>query len=191
MQDLAKPAIVVALLAAVGIGCYTWGQHKSADPAAVPSPYPTASQPPIVGAPGAVAPSAINPASLADQATTVTTTRTARMAPGITSQTTSSARSLPVAPSLPMTPGAPRNPNQPLLQEEPVATVPYAGTTTVTPVESTTVVEKKTVVMPARHVAYTEHRVHYKHHKTDKVHIARATKHGVMFALKLPGRAAL
>jgi hypothetical protein len=50
-------------------------------------------------------------------------------------------------------------------------------TTTVTPV-------------PAPHRVYVRRHVVYHKHK-DKVHIARAVKHTTMFALKLPGRAAI
>ena len=194
MQDMRKPAIVVALLSAVGIGCYTWGQHKAADSTAtVPSPYPMAAQQPVVGQPISTAPSAVNQASMADQTNSVTTTRNIPGTPAMT-QTTSTASAVPAGPGAPITqvnPNAPMAPAvAPAYPGQPVAAVPYAGTTTVTPIDSTTVVEKKTVVTPT-HTAYTQRTVHYKHHKTDKVHIARATKHGVMFALKLPGRASL
>jgi hypothetical protein len=131
---------------------------------------------------------------MADQTNGVTTTRNIPGTPAFT-QTTSTASAVPVMPGAPLTQVNPNGPivpqTAPAVQGQPVAAVPYAGTTTVTPVESTTVVEKKTVVTPTTHTAYTQRYVHYKHHKTDKVHIARATKHGVMFALKLPGRASL
>jgi hypothetical protein len=194
MQDMRKPAIGVALLAAIGIGCYTWGQHKAADSTAtVPSPYPTATQPPVLNQPNGNLPTVVNPGSMADQTNSVTTTRNNPGSPTLT-QTTSTASTVPVVPGSPVTqmqvnPNAPQAPGYaPTVPGQPVAAVPYAGTTTVTPIESTTTVEKKTVVTPT-HTAYTQHTVHYRHHKTDKVHIARATKHGVMFALKLPGRA--
>jgi hypothetical protein len=174
--------------------CYTWGQHKAADSTAtVPSPYPMAAQQPVVGQPISTVPASVNPASMADQTNSVTTTRNIPGTPAVT-QTTSTASAVPAVPGAPITqvnPNAPMAPAvAPAYPGQPVAAVPYAGTTTVTPIDSTTVVEKKTVVTPTR-TAYTQRTVHYKHHKTDKVHIARATKHGVMFALKLPGRAAL
>ena len=190
MKDMARPAIVVGLVAAIGIGCYTWGQHKAADPT-IPAPYPTATQPFPGNSPTVVQPNVVNPASMANQTDSVTTTKIIPGAPTVT-QTTSTASAVPVAPGAAITQV---NPNAPLVPAvpvtgAPVAAVPYAGTTTVTPIESTTVVDNKTVVTPTRHVAYTTRTVHYKHHKHDKVHIARGTKHGVMFALKLPGRAA-
>jgi hypothetical protein len=194
MQDMRKPAILVALLSAVGIGCYTWGQHQSADSTATATtPYPTAAQLSVVRQPIGNAPAAMNPASMADQTDQTNSASPTRNVPG-SPNVTSRASAVPIVSGAPLTqmnqnaavvPGV-----APAVQGRPVTSMPYAGTTTVTPV-STTVVERKTVVTPTTHTAYTQRSVQYKHHQRDKVHIARATKHGVMFALKLPGRAAL
>ncbi len=75
----------------------------------------------------------------------------------------------------------------PLYSEQAVSAPPPVVT------ERTTV-EKSTVTdVPAERKVYVTRKVYVSktHKKSGKVHIARATKHGAMFALKLPGRLAL
>lgn len=69
----------------------------------------------------------------------------------------------------------------------PGAIVTPVPRTVVTPVAVTT---QRTVYAPVPvHRIYTRTIVHYR--RNDKIHVARAVKHTVMFALKLPGRLTL
>jgi hypothetical protein len=67
---------------------------------------------------------------------------------------------------------------------EAVAPAPYPPST-VTTTRTTAYVPETTTVT---HRVYVHRRVHYRHHSSGKVHVARAVKHTVMFTAKLPGR---
>ncbi len=192
MQNVTKPAIAVGLLAALGIGCYTWGQHAqlgnvpstttttaTTSPSPLPAPVPAIPPTAQVVTPAVPAPRAGYP------------TPAGQLPPNSPAVTTVSTP-VGAVPAAAVTNGPPPSQNW---QTQPGTT----ETTTLTRQEPiaaaapTTYVEKKSVTTTTTkpiHTAYTQRAVHYKHHKTDKVHVARATKHGAMFALKLPGRLA-
>lgn len=185
MENVAKPAIAVALLAVLGIGCYTWGEHSRHEA----SPVPVAT---------------VAPASMADP--TTVSARTAATLPPNSGDPTVAAPNPPLSAPLAANGSAPAPLNTampvgsptatpigtvPLNSAPTIASTSRTTTTTVVPQSSTTYVEKKTVVEGPVHKVYVHKVAHYKHRKTDKVHVARATKHGAMFALKLPGRLAL
>ena len=188
MQNVTKPAIAIGVLAALGLGAYTWGQHTGAGPSTLPnqspavsttapmaSPFPTSGYPPA-------APSTLAPVPVVGAGAPPAAPLPQGASSGYSSQSikTSTPGVAPVASAQNwQTQSGQTTETTTLTKETPVAGAP------------TTYVQEKTVTQttPAR-TAYTTRVVHYKHHKTDKVHVARATKHGAMFALKLPGRLA-
>jgi hypothetical protein len=174
MQNITKPAIAVGLLAALGIGCYTWGQHADKQPQ---TPMPTAS---------AVAPASLAtpaaPPPLTPARASVNPPQGAQIgANPVTNQNVTTEKAAVLSQPGAFTP-------QQWTQTRAVTTQTATGDAQIPsqPGTISTYTEKKTTTV---HQAYV-HRT-YKHHRTDKVHMARATKHGVMFALKLPGRMAL
>lgn len=171
MQNITKPAIAVGLLAALGIGCYTWGQHADKQPQ---TQMPTSAV-----APASIATPPLTPTQASENQPQSALNANAR---GTQSVTTTRSTVMATPPGA-FTPQQWTQTSRTITTTEPA---PVEGQSVAAhPGTMSTYSEKKTVV----HQAYV-HRT-YKHHRTDKVHMARATKHGVMFALKLPGRMAL
>lgn len=190
MQKMVIAAIAIPVAAALGFGCYEMSKQSNAN-TALQNQQPAPGSPQYLASPPSQ--SALTPGTATPQATTTTQTAVAPggLVPG--GSTTQAVRVVPgnqmvVAPagtnqSMTTTSSTSTlNPtSQPqLYAQQPVAAVP--------PAVSQTTIEKETVVTPTRTV-YKKVYV-TKHHKSGKVHVARATKHGAMFALKLPGRLA-
>jgi len=60
-----------------------------------------------------------------------------------------------------------------------------APASTVTTTRTTAYVPESTTEV---HRVYVHRQVHYRHYKSDKIHVSRAVKHSIAFAVKMPGR---
>jgi hypothetical protein len=193
MRKMVIAAVGIPVVAALAFGCYEMSKQKtdtaysnqstlSTPPSSLQSPSPALSQGSMPGqaAPGSLTPNQpmagqMSPAQGVGSAQGPNGVQGANpmLAPGGSSQRSVTTTTL-TPPAQSVT----------LYSQQAVPGTPRVVT------EQTTTVEKTTTVEPGKRVYVTRRVFVSKHHRSDKVHVARATKHGAMFALKLPGRLA-
>lgn len=162
MQKSTIIILTSGLLLAAGVAAYELAAPKPALSPSPPTVYPLQAETPVTPA---LPDSSSLPSGQPAQPMSSLNSQTNFAAPGPTASQTTLRAETPAAAVLPPVPG-----NSYVEQSK-------TTTTTVTPA-------------PAPHRVYVRRHVVY-HRHNDKVHIARAVKHTTMFALKLPGRAAI